>query len=140
MQQSIQSRGSPPTARERSHDPSSVAVVKPMSPFKNPKSYSPYLQQANIDKLIINNVPPPLPLGSGSNHNEQRQINFMEGARTREDARVWTNNPQTMKRKVVGDEKQKYRKHYEDYQARQNGHRIDPIIPLGHNVSINKST
>ena len=140
MQQSIQSRSSPPTAQERSHNPSSVAVVKPMSQFKNPKPHSPYLQQANIDKPIINNVQPPLLLGSGSNCNEQRQINFMEGATTSEDARVWTDNPQTMKHKVVGDEKQKYRKHYEDCQARQNRHRIDSIIPLGHNVSINKST
>ena len=64
MQQSIQSRSSPPTAQERSHNPSSVAVVKPTSQFKNLK-------------------------------------------------------------------------YYEDCQARQNGHRTDPIIPLGHNVSIN---
>ena len=160
VQRSLQSCASPPTAWERSPSPSPVAVVnyKPMSQSENSKPQSLYLQQANVEP-IVKNVSPTL-LYSGNNCNEQQQINFMEGAKVKEDAQV-IDNPQTMKHNIKLDEKsdfddgpfdpnlgcrkqfrideiQEYRKHYEDWQTRQNGQPIqmDPVISVGHTVSM----
>ena len=60
VQRSLQFHASPPTARERSLNPSPVAVVKPMSQSENSKPQSPHLQQANVEP-IVENVSPTLP-------------------------------------------------------------------------------
>ena len=161
VQQSLQSCASPPTAQKRSPSPSPVAVInyKPMSQSENSKPQS--LQQVNVEP-ILKNVSPTLPY-SVNNCNEQQQINFMEGAKVKEDAQV-IDNPQTMKHNIKLDDKstiddrpfdpnlvclrcrkqfrigeiQEYRKHYEDCQIKQNGQPIqmDPVIPVEHTVSM----